>query len=86
MQEKFDEFFEEIYEELASYGKIEECNVCENLGDHMVGNVYVKFEDEEDAQKAKDSLQGRFYAGRPLIAEFCPVTDFREGRYGPDTW
>ena len=26
--------------------------MCENLGDHMVGNVYVKFEDEEDADDA----------------------------------
>ncbi len=29
----------------------------------MVGNVYVKFDDEEDAQNAMMSLQGRFYAG-----------------------
>jgi len=24
------------------YGKIEEMNVCDNLGDHLVGNVYIK--------------------------------------------
>ena len=24
------------------YGEIEEMNVCDNLGDHLVGNVYVK--------------------------------------------
>ena len=24
------------------YGEIEEMNVCENLGDHLIGNVYVK--------------------------------------------
>ena len=27
---------------LLQYGKIEEMNVCDNLGDHLVGNVYVK--------------------------------------------
>ena len=27
---------------LSQYGKIEEMNVCDNLGDHLVGNVYVK--------------------------------------------
>jgi len=27
---------------VAQYGKIEEMNVCDNLGDHLVGNVYVK--------------------------------------------
>ena len=26
----------------VQYGKIEEMNVCDNLGDHLVGNVYVK--------------------------------------------
>ena len=26
-------------------------NVCDNLGDHLVGNVYVKFKKEEDAEK-----------------------------------
>ena len=40
VQEEFDEFYEEVYDELAGYGEIEELNACENLGDHMVGNVY----------------------------------------------
>ena len=26
----------------AQYGSIEEMNVCDNLGDHLVGNVYIK--------------------------------------------
>ena len=26
------------------YGIIEEMNVCDNLGDHLVGNVYIKVE------------------------------------------
>ena len=25
------------------YGEIEEMNICDNLGDHLVGNVYCKF-------------------------------------------
>lgn len=27
---------------IFQYGEIEEMNVCDNLGDHLVGNVYVK--------------------------------------------
>ena len=27
---------------LFQYGEIEEMNVCDNMGDHLVGNVYVK--------------------------------------------
>jgi len=80
MQEEFEEFYEEVFEELSKFGVVEELNICDNLGDHLVGNVYVKFSDEEDADSALKALYGRFYAGRPLICEFSPVTDFREAR------
>lgn len=43
MQEHYDLFFEEVFVELEdNYGEIEEMNVCDNLGDHLVGNVYIK--------------------------------------------
>lgn len=60
------------------YGKIEEMNICDNLGDHLVGNVYIMFEDEEDAEKAVNDLNNRWFGGRPIVAELSPVTDFRE--------
>ncbi|KAJ0405004.1 hypothetical protein P43SY_004921 [Pythium insidiosum] len=80
VDEEFEDFYEEIFEELCKYGKVEELNICDNLGDHLVGNVYAKYEDEEDAAAAQKALYGRFYAGRPLVCEFSPVTDFREAR------
>ena len=44
MQEHYDEFFEEVFTEMEEkYGEVEEMNVCDNLGDYLVGNVYVKF-------------------------------------------
>lgn len=72
------DFYEDIFEELAKFGEIENLNVCDNLADHMVGSVYVKFSDEEGAAAALQGLQGRFYGGRPIQIEFSPVTDFRE--------
>ena len=54
--------------------------MCDNICEHMLGNVYVKFEDEEDAEKALQGLSGRYFAGRPLAVEYSPVTDFREAR------
>lgn len=79
-QEDFDEFYDELFEEFDKFGKIEEIQVCENLGEHMVGNVYVKFDDEEFAADALQKLHGRYYGGRVLTCEYCPVTDFREAR------
>jgi hypothetical protein len=44
LQQHYDEFYEEVFFEIEDkYGEIEEMNVCENLGDHLVGNVYIKF-------------------------------------------
>ncbi|KAI8333463.1 hypothetical protein BC941DRAFT_434788 [Chlamydoabsidia padenii] len=77
-QENFDMFYEDVFTELASFGEVEEMIVCDNVGDHLVGNVYCQFRYEEDAGKAVESLNDRFYAGRPLYAELSPVTDFRE--------
>ena len=54
--------------------------ISDNLGDHLLGNVYVCFREVDAAQKARTALHGRFYAGRPLLPEFSPVTDFREAR------
>lgn len=65
----------------TSYGPIEELHVCDNINEHMLGNVYCKFEDEEDAEKAIKGLSGRFFNNRPLAVEYSPVTDFREARY-----
>ncbi|XP_074594035.1 splicing factor U2af 38 kDa subunit-like isoform X2 [Brevipalpus obovatus] len=78
-QKHFDDFFEDVFVELEDkYGEIEEMNVCDNLGDHLVGNVYVKFRREADADRAVRDLNNRWFAGRPIYAELSPVTDFRE--------
>lgn len=79
MQEHYDNFFEDVFVECEDkYGPVEEMNVCDNLGDHLVGNVYVKFKKEEDADKAVKDLNNRWFGGRPVYAELTPVTDFRE--------
>uniref|UniRef100_A0A8C7ETJ6 U2 small nuclear RNA auxiliary factor 1 like 4 n=1 Tax=Neovison vison TaxID=452646 RepID=A0A8C7ETJ6_NEOVI len=79
VQEHYDNFFEEVFTELQEkYGEIEEMNVCDNLGDHLVGNVYVKFRREEDAERAVAELNNRWFNGQAVHAELSPVTDFRE--------
>jgi len=79
-QQQFDEFYEDVWSEMSNFGEIEEMHVTGNLGDHLSGNLYVKFSKEEEAVNALSKLQGRFYAGRPILGEYSPVTDFREAR------
>ncbi|KAJ4459053.1 putative Splicing factor U2af 38 kDa subunit [Paratrimastix pyriformis] len=80
VQQQFEDFYEDVYGELQKFGEIEELQVCDNLCEHLLGNVYVKFADEESATRCVQGLAGRFYGGRPILAELTPVTDFREAR------
>ena len=63
---------------LAEFGELEELIVLDNINDHMIGNVYAKFFNEDDAEKAIRALNGKYYAGRLIFCEYSPVTDFRE--------
>jgi splicing factor U2AF subunit len=36
LQEHFEDFYEDLFEELSKYGELESLNVCDNLADHMV--------------------------------------------------
>jgi len=76
----FEEFYEEVFMELAKFGEIEEMNISDNIGDHMMGNVYAKFQSEDQAKKAVQALNGRYYAGKVIMCEYSPVTDFREAK------
>jgi hypothetical protein len=41
-QRYFDEFYVEVYSEMEhKYGPVDEMHVCENIGEHMVGNVRI---------------------------------------------
>jgi splicing factor U2AF 35 kDa subunit len=87
-QEEFLCFYEDMYTEFSKFGRVQELHVVDNVGDHMVGHVYVKFGDEEQASDAIAVMQGRYYDGRQMQVEFSPVTDFAEARcrdYDEDT-
>ena len=43
----FEDFYEEIFNELAKFGELEEVVVADNIGDHMIGNVNAKFVRED---------------------------------------
>ena len=87
-REEFLCFYEDMFTEFSKFGRVEELHVVDNLGDHMIGHVYVKFSNEEEASDALAVMNGRYYEGRPMQVEFSPVTDFREARcrdYDEDT-
>jgi splicing factor U2AF subunit len=76
----FEDFYEEVFLELSKFGELIDLNICDNLGDHLIGNVYAKFASEDEADIALKAFYGKYYSGKPIIGEFSPVTDFRESR------
>ncbi|KAF7459452.1 putative U2 snRNP auxiliary factor [Cryptosporidium felis] len=78
--DKVEKFYEEIFRELSKFGEISELLVCDNIGDHMIGNVYVRFSTEEYAKAALMNLRGKLYSGKPIKIELSPVSDFKEAR------
>ena len=83
----FEKFYEDIFIELSNFGEVKELRVVDNLGDHLIGNVYVRFNDESTASKAFNSLAGKYYHSNLVQEEYCPfikITDakckkFEEG-------
>jgi splicing factor U2AF 35 kDa subunit len=78
--EDFLVFYEDMYMELSKYGRLDGLYVVDNVGDHLIGHVYAKFVDEEQAADALEKIHGRFYDGILIQCEYSPVTDFREAR------
>jgi splicing factor U2AF 35 kDa subunit len=76
----FDDFYEDVHAEMARYGRVDGMVVCENSSDHLAGNTYVKFSDEDSAAAALAAVNGRFYAGRLVHAEYSPVTELTDGK------
>lgn len=78
--EHFEKFFMEVYLEVANFGEIEEMHVMDNLGEHMIGNVYVRFKTEEDAKNTLTNLSGRYYMNKLVMPEYSQVINFEEGK------
>lgn len=76
----FDDFYEDMHSEMSRHGRVDNINICENRSEHLQGNTYVRFEDEDGARAALDAVQGRVYAGRAIKVEYSPVTELADGR------
>ena len=74
----FEKFYEEIFLELSNFGEIKDLSVVDNLGDHLIGNVYAKFNDEESASKAFNALAGKYYHSNLVDEEYCPFINIKD--------
>ncbi|XP_006917793.2 U2 small nuclear ribonucleoprotein auxiliary factor 35 kDa subunit-related protein 2-like isoform X1 [Pteropus alecto] len=75
--QQFLDFYEDVLPEFRNVGKVVQFKVSCNLEPHLRGNVYVQYQSKEECQAALSLFNGRWYAGRQLQCEFCPVTRWK---------
>ncbi|XP_021482369.1 U2 small nuclear ribonucleoprotein auxiliary factor 35 kDa subunit-related protein 1-like [Meriones unguiculatus] len=75
--QQFLDFYHDVLPEFKSVGKVVQFKVSCNLEPHLRGNVYIQYQSEEECQAALSLFNGRWYAGRQLQCEFCPVTRWK---------
>lgn len=74
---------EDVFCELVKFGNLLEMHVCDNVGDHLIGNVYARYDFEEQAANAVQALNQRWYAGTspPFPPRFrSPIDKKIQGR------
>ena len=74
----FEQFYEEIFLELSNFGELKDLSVCDNMCDHLIGNVYAKFYDEASASKAFNELEGKYYHSNLVDEEYCPIINVKD--------
>ncbi|GBN53559.1 U2 small nuclear ribonucleoprotein auxiliary factor subunit-related protein 1 [Araneus ventricosus] len=80
--EDFRNFYNDVLPEFKLCGKVIQFKVCSNHEPHLRGNVYVQFSKEEEAVKAYQQFNGRYYAGKQLTCEFTNVIKWRSAICG----
>ncbi|CAL1279810.1 unnamed protein product [Larinioides sclopetarius] len=84
-KERYDDFrnfYNDVLPEFKKCGKVIQFKVCSNHEPHLRGNVYVQFSKEEEAVKAYQQFNGRYYAGKQLTCEFTNVIKWRSAICG----
>lgn len=79
IKKHFEHFYKNVWRTFMELGRIAELRVVSNLGEHLLGNVYIKFENPNDAANAAQSLKGKAFEGILLLPEMSPVVDFANG-------
>ncbi|XP_028294749.1 U2 small nuclear ribonucleoprotein auxiliary factor 35 kDa subunit-related protein 2 isoform X2 [Gouania willdenowi] len=82
LHHSFLEFYHDVLPEFRSIGKVVQFKVSCNYEPHLKGNVYVQFDTEEHCTEAFIKFNGRWYAGRQLHCEICPVTRWKNAICG----
>ena len=78
LKKHFEKFYKDMFRTFMEFGRIAELRVCGNLCDHLLGNVYIKFESPEVASEVVNKLHTKKLYELLLLPELSPVMDFAD--------
>ncbi|RNF21907.1 U2 splicing auxiliary factor [Trypanosoma conorhini] len=78
LKRHFKRFYKETWRIFMELGRIAELRVVSNLGDHLLGNVYIRFEDPADASHIARELKAKKLNEIILLPELSPVINFAD--------
>ena len=82
LYDEFVEFYNDVIPELETYGSVVQFKVCCNRDKHLLGNVYVQYKHQRDAEKAAQHLNGRYYGGKPLSVKYVLIKSWKSAICG----
>jgi len=71
LQKHVEKFYCDMWEELSKFGDLDEVYICTNMADHLTGNVYVKFFEEDDAKKVNPNSSYKFFGASHVCVCVC---------------
>ncbi|XP_019850645.1 PREDICTED: U2 small nuclear ribonucleoprotein auxiliary factor 35 kDa subunit-related protein 2-like [Amphimedon queenslandica] len=77
MLKDFKEFYQDVFPEFEKFGEVVQFKVSCNYESHLRGNLYVQYSTEEACAAAIKQFNGRYYAGKQLSCEYCPVEKWK---------
>lgn len=80
LKKHVERFYKEVWRTFMEYGRIAELRVVSNQGDHLLGNVYIRFEEPAAATKVVKELREKKvkFNGIIVLPELSPVTSFAD--------
>ncbi|XP_067948320.1 U2 small nuclear ribonucleoprotein auxiliary factor 35 kDa subunit-related protein 2-like [Watersipora subatra] len=73
----FKGFYNDTLPEFEAAGSVVQFKVCCNYEQHLRGNVYIQYTSENEAYKAFELFNGRWYSGRQLQCSFTGVEKWK---------
>jgi len=79
-QDVDDELSEEVRDECSKYGKVEKVLIHHNKAEDSI-LIFVQFSNQDEAGRARQALDRRYFGGRVIQAEYYPKEKFELGVY-----